>query len=44
MLRRGKQGKALWRARGKSWNEFNKDKEAITLKNLIGTVAVTTQY
>ena len=29
---------------GKSWTEFNKDKETITLKGLTGTVAVTAQY
>ena len=29
---------------GKPWTEFNKDKEAITLKGLTGTVAVTAQY
>lgn len=29
---------------GKSWTEFNQDKETITLKDLTGTVAVTAQY
>jgi len=29
---------------GKSWTDFNKDKETITLKGLTGTVAVTAQY
>jgi hypothetical protein len=29
---------------GKPWTEFNKEKEAITLKGLTGQVAVTAQY
>ena len=29
---------------GKAWTEYNKEKETITLKDLTGPVAVTTQY
>ena len=29
---------------GKPWTEFSPDKETLTLKGLIGTVAVTAQY
>jgi hypothetical protein len=34
----------LFTLNGKSWTDFNKDKETIVLKGLTGTVAVTAQY
>jgi hypothetical protein len=37
-------GPSINSGQGKSWTEFNKDKETITLKGLTGQVAVTAQY